>query len=590
VTPPLDLHAERALAASAQAALTTADAPFAVTACPGAGKTRIIVDRHIRRPVHARKGRAITSFTRVAAATINRRCQAENRLDLTDHPHFIGTFDTFLWLHLVRPYLKLGRNWQRLDSWRDAPAKHRSVTIGQTAIQLADVQFEPDSRGAYAVKLVGPAAYTDPPQGWEAAVRQRREDLSAMGFLTGAELRSAACRHLVQHGDHIAAILTAKYDELIVDEAQDCSATDLHILTELHEYGLPLILVADPDQAIYDFRGAASVDLHKLNTRLGIREINRNWRSATTICRLAATLRISGRSTDIAVADHHEDDAPILLYDAAEQDAAVQDFLAYALMRGITANQCMILAHGTSTLPKTYAGPQQAPSNSNTALIWAVGILNDFGAAPAKTRLIAHDILARTILRWWYSEADQRTRSATLIENALDPTAFERIIHRVRTAMPSLDIPTKDWLAEATKVLNEKPPREGLTRTAAKLQSPRDKAGVIARKLAGLPDTYPPATGLPRISTVHQVKGDEAEAVLICLPKGKKSKAGVGKDKAKVVMEEWLRAEDMDSEAIRVLYVAATRARRLLAIAVPAEFKARTADYLKSAGVAVAER
>lgn len=111
-----DLHTERMHAVNAQQDLTTADPPFAVTACPGAGKTRIIVDRHINRPVPARQGRAITSFTRVAAATINRRCQAENRLDLTDHPHFIGTFDTFLWQHLVRPYLPADRSWQRLDS------------------------------------------------------------------------------------------------------------------------------------------------------------------------------------------------------------------------------------------------------------------------------------------------------------------------------------------------------------------------------------------------------------------------------------------------------------------------------------------
>jgi DNA helicase II / ATP-dependent DNA helicase PcrA len=89
---------------------------------------------------------------------------------------------------------------------------------------------------------------------------------------------------------------------------------------------------------------------------------------------------------------------------------------------------------------------------------------------------------------------------------------------------------------------------------------------------------------------MHQVKGDEAEAALVCLPKVNKRKASIGKDKAKALMEEWLQANDMDSEAIRVLYVAATRARRLLAIAVPIEFKNQAADYLKSSGVAVAER
>jgi hypothetical protein len=194
------------------------------------------------------------------------------------------------------------------------------------------------------------------------------------------------------------------------------------------------------------------------------------------------------------------------------------------------------------------------------------------------------------VLRWWYDEADLRTRSAALDEYTLDPAAFERLIHRIRMAMPSLDQPTKDWFAAATTVLSEHPPAPGLKRTTVKLITPSNKSSVPARKLASLPESYPSATGLPRISTVHQVKGDEAEAVLVCLPKGRKGAAGDEKDKAAATMKEWLEADDLSSEAIRVLYVAATRARHLLAIAVPAEFKARTADYLRRLEVPVAER
>ena len=97
--------AARAQARAAQQLVITADPPFAVIACPGAGKTRVIVDRHLTRAVPVRQGRAITSFTRVAASEINRRCMTADRLDLTGHPHFIGTLDTFLWQHLVRPFL-----------------------------------------------------------------------------------------------------------------------------------------------------------------------------------------------------------------------------------------------------------------------------------------------------------------------------------------------------------------------------------------------------------------------------------------------------------------------------------------------------
>jgi DNA helicase II / ATP-dependent DNA helicase PcrA len=247
----------------------------------------------------------------------------------------------------------------------------------------------------------------------------------------------------------------------------------------------------------------------------------------------------------------------------------------------------MILAHSASTLPKKYAGPQQPPSNNNIALIWAVGILNEFSAAPAKTRLIAHDVVARTILRWWYSQADMRTPTATLNENALDPTTFERLIYRVRTAMPPLDDSTKDWLGAAAKILNDNPPAPGLERTTTKLMTPPGKSATPARKLASLPDSHPLTTGLPRISTVHQVKGDEAEAVLVLFPKGQKRKGAESNSKASATMEEWLGADNLSSEAIRVLYVAATRARRLLAFAVPAEFKNRTAEFLKDLGVPV---
>jgi ATP-dependent exoDNAse (exonuclease V) beta subunit len=57
----------------------------------------------------------------------------------------------------------------------------------------------------------------------------------------------------------------------VVDEAQDCSTADLYILNKLYDVGLPLVAVADPDQAIYGFRGAATHALTSLAGRLGYR-------------------------------------------------------------------------------------------------------------------------------------------------------------------------------------------------------------------------------------------------------------------------------------------------------------------------------
>ena len=127
-----DLAAARAQARAAQQQVITADPPFAVIACPGAGKTRVIVDRHLTRAVPVRQGRAITSFTRVAAAEVHRRCTAADRLDLTGHPHFIGTLDTFLWLHLVRPFLPPG------------PDLAAAGILARRAGQVRQVHLRPD--------------------------------------------------------------------------------------------------------------------------------------------------------------------------------------------------------------------------------------------------------------------------------------------------------------------------------------------------------------------------------------------------------------------------------------------------------------
>ena len=45
-----------------------------------------------------------------------------------------------------------------------------------------------------------------------------------------------------------------RFQELIVDEFQDCDETEYHLLARLKHAGIHVVVVADPDQAIYEFR------------------------------------------------------------------------------------------------------------------------------------------------------------------------------------------------------------------------------------------------------------------------------------------------------------------------------------------------
>jgi DNA helicase II / ATP-dependent DNA helicase PcrA len=569
-----DLAAARAQAYAAQQQLVAADPPFATIACPGAGKTRVIVDRHLRRPVPVRQGRAITSFTRVAATEIHRRCAGAGRLDLTNHPHFIGTLDTFLWLHLVRPFLPPDRIWRRLDSWRDAPTKSAQFVCGQSYhLDDADFGYDPLTDD-WTVRPTGTARRGQLPAGWAAQARRTQAALELAGYLTGAELRAHACRNLA-HRPALGALLAAKYAELVVDEAQDCSTADLHILDQLHDAGLPLVVVADPDQAIYGFRGAATDALTALAARLGRHDLTHNWRSTTVICTVAATLRAdpARRIPDTAVADHHEAPHPVLVYTGKDRDAITADFLAYAAKLDINPGDCLVLAHAQTTLPKTYTGAATPPSSSAGALAWAIGIIIEYPTAPPRVRNRANDILARTVLRWWYPETDDHTPAQILVARDIDPAAFERLMHRVTTAMPSLDQPMSTWVPAAFAVLNQHPPTSGTARTKNRLICTAGHATRAARAVAGLPST-PAAGARPRLSTVHQVKGDQADAVLLFIPPGK------GADRAITAWLSGTAHEEEVAEALRVLYVGATRARHLLGLAVPHTYQDRLLAHL----------
>jgi superfamily I DNA/RNA helicase len=88
---------------------------------------------------------------------------------------------------------------------------------------------------------------------------------------------------------------------------------------------------------------------------------------------------------------------------------------------------------------------------------------------------------------------------------------------------------------------------------------------------------------------VHQVKGEEADAVLMLLPDD---------DRTTHLLTTWTAgavpvpagpapAPHETAEALRVLYVAVTRARRLAALALPAQHIAATAQHLTSLHVPI---
>jgi DNA helicase-2/ATP-dependent DNA helicase PcrA len=513
--------------------------------------------------------------------------------ELGEFPNYVGTIDTFLWRYLVRPFLKSGRLWHRIDSWDRIDA---AVEVGTGAnrhkVFLNDFQWsrdpdaqqctarlQPKKRAIKSYKALSTRGLLD--TAGLAAVRKRRA-LVDEGYVTGHEIRILALQTLRQkHADAIA-MLSGRFHEIVVDEAQDCSAHDLAILSQLHDAGIPLVFVCDPDQAIYEFRGALPASIRAFGQSLGARiDLQGNWRSSPAICGLAATLRptTAARETDLPVGPYRDDATSVLLIgtDGSQPDEALAVFNDHAHRMGILEESRVTLAHAGTALPTAAGVPApQPPANYSARVAWAAVIAksNDKNAS---RRHVANDILKRALLRYWYAEADTGDRSVVAICDNLgvDTWRLRQLAGQLATALPDVDHGNfVDWCREANNRLKLLPPHPGMTRLdqsghlsaigSLKAKTPRAASEVL----------WSGSTNAARTSVVHQIKGEEEDAVLVIVPSDSRTGA---------LINAWTTGNHPRdiAENLRVLYVATTRARRLLAIAIPKEAQNRVAALLK---------
>ncbi|MEV0569157.1 UvrD-helicase domain-containing protein [Dactylosporangium sp. NPDC050588] len=600
-----DLRRHRAIAAAQQDAVVTATAPCAVVACPGAGKTRTIVNRHCATPRNQPIGRAIASFTKVAAAQIRARAHELGRPDLLQHPHAIMTLDGFFWRFLVRPFLPPPdeanpRPFRRLESWRDAPRQLRQIDYlpdpskpqQRYTFDLADFQFRyPGQLSAPVATLTGRARSDGSrrhlsdeqiKQVCRLAEQRRSQLANEHRMFTGEETRRVADRYLNLHADLLGQMLSARFSELVVDEAQDCSDVDVNLLLAIQTMGLPTLVIGDPDQAIYGFRNPGPPAIKRLLGKLDTIELTGNWRSSTTVCRLAATMRADPqcRPADTALADHHDLDLPVHLI-PLDGGKELETFDVIATQAGIPPTGRLVLAHAAGTLPGAGTDPRRPPANPTSALAWAVATLRQT-MPDQRTRSLAEQILQAAVVRHWMLDADTTTAADRFSVYGIDPHHLRRLAARALDELPDLSIPAAEWCAAARRVLNTlRPLPSSAAPAGTSLTCPRGKARKSAASLAGVPTGAIPNQAI-RTDTVHQVKGEETDAVLMLLPDDERTTHLLSTWTAGAVPAPTGPAptEHETAESLRVLYVAVTRARRLAALALPARHLAATAEYL----------
>ncbi|CAL9328403.1 ATP-dependent DNA helicase Rep [Nocardiopsis dassonvillei] len=572
----------------------TASAPVFVRACPGAGKTRVLVERHLRTEAMPRRtGRALLSFTNVAADELRDRCDG-NRPDLTAFPHYIGTFDRFLWRYLVRPFLPAGPTWRHLRSWDQVP----SAIVGHRKVPLAEFRFDYDpSTNHTLVRWPNPGNRltnsTFSAESYCALAERVRDRLQRdHGYMTGHEIRVAALGNV--EDPSVAELLRHRFFEIVVDEAQDCSQLDLALLSHLLDANLPLVVVADPDQGIYEWNDARPQELLALARRLPQHvELNGNWRSSAPICRLAATLRPAPHTVpDLSVGAHHAVDTPVVLLPYGFErrkssglegpNEAVEAFTELAAREGIGNEDCLVLAHSNASVLRIRSEPAlKAPKKPDTVALARAAAVFGTGEADRNTREQALEIAAQLLNAYWHPDG-LGSLSASLAEHGITPALMRRRSALFLASLPPVDtIPAGQWRKKARTIWKAQRPPSGTDPTdpPMTLSLAKDLSDTPINALIGLLGTPASASEPPKVrsSNIHQAKGSEAEAVLVHIPP-----SGISE-----LIEAWSdpSRHTGNCELLRTYYVAITRARRFLAFTYPRSQHAEVVRLLNSLGI-----
>ncbi len=283
--------------------------PLLVLAGPGTGKTTTLV------AAVAARVEAGTAPDRILTLTFSRRAAQElrdriaARLGRTVEAQSAWTFHAFAYALAgeTRPPEDAGRTLRllsgpeqdvvvrellagdRADGLRDWP-EELTVALGTRgfADEVRTLLARARGFGLEPPDLAQIAAEAGGRADWRAAARfleQYLAVLDQLGALDYAELVHRAVLHAESPAGRAA--LRARYDLVVVDEYQDTDPAQERLLTAIAGDGRDLVVVGDPDQSVYSFRGAEVRGLLDFRTR---------FRSASGDIADVAALRVSRRA------------------------------------------------------------------------------------------------------------------------------------------------------------------------------------------------------------------------------------------------------------------------------------------------------
>lgn len=554
--------------------------PLAVVACPGSGKTATAVRRvaEIRRRLEETGSRghvALLSFSNVAVETFRDEYRKLRGRDGDCDRVVIQTVDSFITSCILRPhgaramgcartpYLVLGGE-QFLAAYRFGTDLKKKIGIDELALDLED------GKAAVHRRFKNGGSKRLDQADAKLAIEQLLK-LSKSGGYTYATGRVWA-RHLLKIEPRITAALARRFPHILVDEAQDIGRYEGALLDMLRAQGSTVSLVGDFHQSIYGFNFATGDYLRNFASRADVLELplTQNRRSLECIVKAANSLATTA-SKHFRTPPARPTGTYFWTYDVGALPQFMSSWVKALNSAGYSVGEAAVLCRGGGLLAKLSTESNQV--GQSAVKHFATAAIEREQAADI-SKVLEH--CAKGVMAIVSGLPDSFVSDLKSMRGDAHMKTMRRLIWPlIRTPMTGIPPATLSartgWLKKLKENLDV-----WLTLVEQKTPFKREPTWTNRVTTTELPKTGPLLAvdigqndwSALRCGTVHSVKGEGISAVMYLTDKDD-LKALVG---------------GTSGEEGRIGFVAATRARDLLVVAIPKGTPAKMIDQLKAHG------
>lgn len=554
-------------------------------ACPGSGKTEVIGLKtawEIHRWNSHNTGIAVVTFTNSAAKELNLRVRKYGNVSTELFPHFIGTFDSWLNNYILQPFTHYLTKYPGKDGDKSIRLIDNDSTAGflvnyvatiwkppkSQPIQVNEYYFNPEFTQVFGASEKADGLLAGITRAELRTLKEKKIAFIKAGFATYADAEML-CRSLLKKYPILAERIAARFPVIIVDECQDLSLGQLALLELLREKGSALHFVGDLNQSIYEFRKVDPRDTEGYIRDKGFVKIRltNNYRSCQPIVSVCENIK----GNPEAITGHHIQNCPMPCqlweYDAVSYHQLPTRFSNVLSENNISVKHAVILARGKATL-KPFRH-QHAAAGWTKLEMAALAFHNWY--KPHRTSEELHNALsyAGKVLCFLGCDGRGDSRNQFCPEGMLSVQwrlSLKSFLENGAALYPFIENGHNlTWSQWAVKLKQHLSPIWGTLKgmetpwadVSAKLRAPNGRAAGSVNDIC----TEGVHRNLFRTTTIHGVKGETVEAVLLISSQDARSNGGF--------YSHWIREGAYDPEHIRFAYVACSRPRSLLVIATP---------------------